>query len=103
MIPVRMTMKTNSFPKINYAVWRSRVTLIAGYLFAVAAALQNGVAGIPPLLPMVPPGIREKLAAGVAVILTLQAIQTRVQKPSGIVRTAEVRPAVEPNAESNLE
>ena len=67
--------------KINFAVWRARLTLTLGYLFAAAAALENGVAGIPPLLPLLPENTRHGVAAAIAVLLTLQAVQTRVQHP----------------------
>ena len=68
-------------PKINFAVWRARLTLAAGYLFAGAAALQTGIAGLPPLLPLLPQQTRTEVAAAIAVLLTLQAVQTRVQHP----------------------
>ena len=68
-------------PKINFAVWRARLTLTIGYLFAAAAALEHGVAGIPPLLPLLPENTRHGVAAAITILLTLQAVQTRVQHP----------------------
>ena len=82
--------------KINFAVWRARITLLAGYLFALAAALEHGVAGIPPLLPLLPENVRHDVAAAIAILLTLQAVQTRVQKPS-VVPLPPGEPGAEPD------